>query len=83
MKTTTIQKWGNSYAVRIPHLSVQKLNLKAGRHVRIIEGAGGSELRIVPLSEKSATLRELVLQITKKNRHTAVAWGIPVGKEVW
>jgi antitoxin component of MazEF toxin-antitoxin module len=28
-------------------------------------------------------LRQLVSQITKKNRHAAVDWGPPVGRESW
>ena len=83
MKTTTIQKWGNSYAVRIPHASALKLHLKAGKQVHVILGAEGRELRIVPVSQKKFTFRELVSQITKDNAHGPVDWGASVGKEAW
>ena len=33
--------------------------------------------------QRKYRLDELVRRITKKNRHDAVDWGRPVGKEIW
>jgi antitoxin MazE len=83
MNTTTIQKWGNSYAVRLPKTAMNKLNLRAGHSVEIREAINGQTLSIIPTRRRSASLAEMVARITKKNRHNAVDWGGVVGKEVW
>lgn len=83
MTTTTIQKWGNSYAVRLPKTAVRKLDLRAGLPVEIREMGGGRTLSIIPVQRAAASLDEMISHITKKNRHGAVDWGGVVGKEVW
>lgn len=83
MNTTTIQKWGNSYAVRLPKASVQKLNLQAGNSVEIREAVHGGTLSIIPVRHRAASLAEMVARITKKNRHDATDWGSAIGKEAW
>ena len=80
---TTIQKWGNSYAVRLPKAILRRFKLKPGRVVRVQESRSGQELRIVPVVEDAANLSTLVSRITDKNKHDAYDWGEPVGKEVW
>ena len=80
---TTIQKWGNSYAVRLPKAILRRFKLKPGRVVRVQESRSGQELRIVPMAEDAANLSTLVSRITDKNKHDAYDWGEPVGKEVW
>ena len=83
MNTTTIQKWGNSYAVRLPKASMRRLNLLAGHSVEIREAGNGRTLSIVPASQKVVSLSKMLMSITKKNRHSATDWGSAVGKEVW
>lgn len=83
MVTTTIQKWGNSYAVRLPKAAVRKLDLWAGLSVEIRETGGGQTLSIIPVRRAVTSLDEMIARITKKNRHDAVDWGGAVGKEVW
>jgi antitoxin MazE len=83
MNTTTIQKWGNSYAVRLPKITVRKLNLQAGHPVEIREAARGQTLYIVPIRCRAVSLSEMVALITKKNSHGSVDWSGAVGKEVW
>ncbi len=83
MKTTTIRKWGNSYAVRLPKSTLQKLHLKAGHSVEIRETARGGSFSIIPVRTKAASLDELITRITKENRHTSTDFGEPVGKEIW
>ncbi|PIR46706.1 MAG: AbrB/MazE/SpoVT family DNA-binding domain-containing protein [Candidatus Vogelbacteria bacterium CG10_big_fil_rev_8_21_14_0_10_45_14] len=81
-KTTTIQKWGNSYAVRLPLESVRRVNLREGVEVRIVEDKSSSSLHIVPTSTRS-TLKEMVGAINKKNKHGEIRWGNGRGREVW
>lgn len=83
MNTTTIQKWGNSYAVRLPKTSIRKLNLQAGHSVEIREATQGRTLSVIPLRHRPVSLKEMVARITKKNQHKAADWGSAVGKEVW
>jgi len=83
MNTTTIQKWGNSYAVRLPKNSLRKLNLSAGSSVEIREAIRGETLSIVPVRHRAASLTEMAARITKKNSHHAADWGRAKGREVW
>jgi antitoxin MazE len=83
MTTTTIQKWGNSYAVRIPKKAINKLNLRAGNTVTIHESAHNGTLSIVPVKLHKHTLAEMLSRITDENRHGVTDWGDAVGKEVW
>ena len=82
MTTTTIQKWGNSYAVRLPKAAVEKLKLRAGHTVSVTEGKGRT-LSISLVPQKAMDLAGLVSRITPENRHEAVEWGKAVGKEAW
>ncbi|MBI2409907.1 AbrB/MazE/SpoVT family DNA-binding domain-containing protein [Candidatus Kaiserbacteria bacterium] len=83
--TTTIQKWGNSYAVRLPKTAVRKLNLRAGQSVEIREAAHGNApfLSIIPTRHRVPPLSEMLARITKKNRHSVTDWGEAVGQEIW
>ena len=83
MATTTVQKWGNSYAVRLPRESVRRLALQAGARVSISESEHGKALTVTPVRERAASLRELVARISPKNRHEETGWDGAVGKEAW
>ena len=83
MNTTTIQKWGNSYAVRIPKASMIKLKLQAGHDVEIREAINGRTLSIIPVKFHKQTLHEMLSRITDDNRHCEISWGDAVGNEVW
>lgn len=79
--TTTLQKWGNSLAVRIPKAVANDVALGEGEAVdlRITNG----EIVIAPIRAKKYRLEELVSRISGKNRHSAVSTGKRVGREVW
>lgn len=83
MNTTTIQKWGNSYAVRLPKTSMRRLNLLAGHSVEVREAHNGRTLSIIPTKQKTVSLSTMIAGITKKNRHGEASWGSAVGNEVW
>ena len=79
MKTTsTIKKWGNSLAVRIPSVVDQDLGLSENSMIQI--SSDGAVATIKPKISKKVSLRELVDGITSDNRHQEVDWGKPVGK---
>ena len=79
--TTTIQKWGNSLAVRIPKEFAKSLKLSAGSTVGFKKVGDGI---IISPSRPVYTLEELVKDMNKKNRHKLV-WpdDAPRGKEIW
>jgi antitoxin MazE len=79
---TTIQKWGNSCAVRLPQEVLRRLDLRAGQEVEIREGDKGT-LSIVPAPRGVEPLAKMLSRITKQNQHAAADWGEAVGREAW
>ena len=77
---TTIQKWGNSLAVRIPRPFAEEIQLQENTTIDLSIKAG--KLVIVPV-EPAVTLESLIEQITDDNRHDEIGTGPRVGKEVW
>lgn len=77
---TTVQKWGNSLAVRIPRPFAEEVNLEENSPVELT--VRGGKLVIVP-AEPELTLAALVEQITEENRHDEISTGDAVGNEVW
>ena len=78
---TTIQKWGNSLAIRIPKSLVEQQFFLAGEEVDVSVKKG--VIVIERLEKSEYYLDELVAKITPENRHEAIDWGGPVGKEIW
>ncbi len=79
--TGTVQKWGNSMAVRLPKALVREADLARGERVKI--EVKGRQIVVTPLSKPVYQLEDLVRKITKKNRHPAIDAGAPRGQEVW
>ena len=78
---TTISKWGNSLAVRIPLAIAKQASLDEGDPVALVlDSNGGIVLRP---TRRRYKLSELVGRITPKNRHRETDWGPPQGKESW
>lgn len=78
---TTIQKWGNSLAVRIPKTVAQDIHLKTGAPVDLIVRDG--KLLVEPKATRTYQLSQLLKQISKRNLHNEVETGRPTGNEVW
>jgi antitoxin MazE len=76
----TVKKWGNSAAVRIPASVMQATNLDLDEMVDVREEAG--RIIIEPIRQ-AYELDVLLKGITSQNRHAAVDFGPPSGKEVW
>lgn len=78
---TTISKWGNSLAVRIPQQFAKDIDLAEGTEIEfsIVDGA----LVIKPQQHKRYSLTELVEQITPDNLHDEIDDGDAVGNEAW
>ena len=78
---TTIQKWGNSLAVRIPKAFVKEAHVAYGTSVDLSVSAG--KIVIDPQVEPEYRLEDLLKGITKGNIHAEVEAGHAVGREVW
>jgi antitoxin MazE len=78
---TTVQKWGNSYAVRIPRAFMKEVGLEYRTDVELT--LEGGKLVIQPVKEEMITLDDLLAQVTKKNLHSAEDTGAPMGDEAW
>ena len=78
--TTKIRKWGNSLAVRIPDEFAENLDLKDGSLVKFRQE--GDQI-VIAKSKPKYTLKDLVKNITSKNKHKEFDCGKPMGKEIW
>lgn len=76
----TVKKWGNSASVRIPAAIMQAARLHLNDVVDVREHGG--RVVIEPVRSKEYDLDQLLKGITPGNRHSAIEFGAPVGKEV-
>ena len=76
----TIQKWGNSLAVRIPKSVAQQIRVAEGDNVDLKVGGDGLLLR---LRRPRYRLSDLVRKINSRNLHAETDWGISRGAEQW
>ena len=77
--TATIQKWGNSLALRIPKAVAKQIKIQEGDPVTLKVGVSGLTVKAIP---KRIELDDLLLQVTSENLHTASDWGMDCGREV-
>jgi antitoxin MazE len=76
---TSVQRWGNSLALRIPKTYAEETHILAGSEVELTLKSGSLIIR--PVSKRS--LKDLVDAITPANLHDCVSTGASVGQEVW
>lgn len=77
---TTIQRWGNSLAIRIPKPFAIQAQLDEDTNVEItVEG----DRIIISPAKRDYSLAELLDRVTPSNQHREIRWGKPKGKEVW
>ena len=77
---TTIQRWGNSLAVRIPKPFAAEAQLSEDSDVEISVEKG--RIVITP-AKRDWSLDKLLRQISPSNLHREVKWGETQGKEAW
>ena len=78
---TRIQKWGNSLALRIPKSFANEVGLEQDSPVEVSLEDG--KLVIEAVTKSKLTLRRLLAQVTKDNRHGEFDTGPAIGREVW
>ncbi len=81
MAITRIQKWGNSYGIRIPKNIMEEMELKPDSRLEIRQEEG--RIVLTPIQPPKIVLDELINQITPENLHDEMDWGTPTGKEAW
>jgi antitoxin MazE len=77
----TIQKWGNSLALRIPKSFATHSSIEQGSVVDLSLENG--RMIVEPTTQQEYSLEDLLARVTKKNLHSEVDSGAPVGNEVW
>jgi antitoxin MazE len=75
----TLQKWGNSVALRLPRSILEPAHLKAGQKVEV---SAEADRVVIQAAQSEYTLESLLEKITKKNLHDPADTGMPVGKEL-
>ena len=78
---TTVQKWGNSLGLRIPKGMARSARVQEGTTVMLAVSNG--RLVVAPVETRGFELGTLLAGVTRKNVHTAVETGDPVGREIW
>lgn len=78
---STVQKWGNSLAIRIPKSFATEIDLSQGAEIDLV--LFENKIQIEPIKKNSLTLDELLSQVSEENIHNEVDTGDPVGKEIW
>jgi antitoxin MazE len=77
---STIQKWGNSLAIRIPRTLAGQLSVEEGAGVEM--QVRGGELVIRPIRSKKLSLCELLKNCRPSQLHGETDFGVDVGLEV-
>lgn len=78
---SSIGKWGNSLAVRLPKHILQSLGLKVNDRLAITEIDG--KIILEPVKElEELSLDFLLSQVTEPSE-PEVDWGKPEGEEIW
>jgi antitoxin MazE len=77
---TTIQKWGNSLAIRIPRTLAGQLDVEDGASVELQVREG--ELIVRPVRSKKLSLGELLDNCKPSQLHGETDFGEDVGREV-
>ncbi len=76
----TVQKWGNSLAIRIPHALAGRLDITEGTAVDLCVRDG--ELIVRPDRSPKLSLSALLKDCKPSQLHGETDFGIDVGREV-
>ena len=78
---TTVKKWGNSAAVRIPSAVMEAADMRVEDVVDVSEEEG--TIIVKRVQPKNYDLDNLVDGITVQNLHEPADFGSSQGKEIW
>ncbi len=77
----SVQKWGNSLALRIPRSFAEETEIRNGSVVDLSVVQG--RLVVKPMTKAQYDLKRLLAGVTKRNRHGKIQTGERVGHEAW
>jgi antitoxin MazE len=80
--TATIQKWGNSLAVRLPKALADEARMREGARVELVSTPEGVLVKSKRKPKPRYRLSALLAGITAHNVHPETDWGPSVGKEI-
>ena len=78
---TSVRRWGNSLALRIPRAYATETRIAEGSEVELTLKSGALVVRAV--ARKRHALADLLKRITPENRPDSVSTGQAVGREAW
>lgn len=78
--TATIQKWGNSLALRLPKALAMEVHIAEGTRVELVRTKEG--VLVKARQKPRYRLSKLLGGVTKKNIHSETDWGNSVGREI-
>ncbi len=78
---SSVRRWGNSAAIRLPAHVLEAARLKIDQAVDVREEDG--RIVIEAVRDAGLTLDALVGAITDDNQHDELLAGSPAGKEAW
>ena len=76
----TVQKWGNSLAIRIPKNITKDTRVSEGSNIDIMVENGNI---VLSPGKKEYSLKELLKNITIENIHSELSTGDQTGGEIW
>ncbi|MBX9811575.1 MAG: AbrB/MazE/SpoVT family DNA-binding domain-containing protein [Burkholderiales bacterium] len=78
---TKMQKWGNSYAVRLPKAVVQETGIREGEALEV--EVTNRQIRLRRSTRREYSLGQLVAGIRRSNLHAEIDFGAPEGCEAF
>lgn len=75
---TTLTKWGNSVAIRLPKAFITQIGAKEGDIVDI-----KIQQNEIVVSKSNPSLEDLLSKVTPENLHNETNTGNITGKEIW
>lgn len=76
---SSVGKWGNSAAVRIPASLLAQASLKDKQAIDLV--LSGGRITLEPVTNQELCLDDLLSGITSSNLHESIEFGQPLGKE--
>ncbi|MHC1770063.1 MAG: AbrB/MazE/SpoVT family DNA-binding domain-containing protein [Verrucomicrobiia bacterium] len=76
----TIQKWGNSLALRLPKSLADETQIREGSKVELVRTPDG--VLVKARRKPRYRLSDLLADVRPENLHAETSWGPSVGREV-
>ncbi len=78
---TKIQKWGNSFAIRIPKAFASEVRIEKDSVIEL--SLIDNQIIVKPVNIPKYSLKQLLSGVTKNNIHSETGTGEACGNEVW